>query len=90
MMELKLDEGRVYGARYYTAQPMFNAHAQTWFGKEWQEIEDWCTGTFGQPGSVWEVNEIQTPLIAHRWYMNDSKFWFREKKDLEWFVLKWT
>jgi hypothetical protein len=24
-----------------------------------------------------------------RWYMNNSKFWFRDKKDLEWFLLRW-
>jgi hypothetical protein len=25
-----------------------------------------------------------------RWYANNSKFWFREEKDLEWFMLKWA
>jgi hypothetical protein len=88
-MELELDEGRVYGARYYTAKPMFNAHIKTRFGEEWRAMEDWCRETFGRAGSVWEVYEIQVPLIAHRWYVNNSKFWFREKKDLEWFLLKW-
>jgi hypothetical protein len=25
-----------------------------------------------------------------RWYANNAKFWFRNKKDLEWFLLRWA
>lgn len=84
-MELKYDEGRVYGARYYTVEPVFVAHAPTWFKDEWQELEDWCTDTFGPTGSIWGDN---TPTL-HRWYVNNSKFWFRNKEDRDWFTLRW-
>ena len=91
-MELILDEGRVSGARYYTAKPEVNwdfanalATGRLQGGVEtWHDMENWCIKTFGDTpkDGVWTPNA--------RWYMNNSKFWFREKKDLEWFVLKWT
>ena len=87
---MKLSEGTVFGEKYYTVDPDIKAYEPFWYHQDWHDMENWCKKTFGQPGSVWEVNELKTPLIAHRWYMNNSKFWFREKKDLEWFVLKWT
>jgi hypothetical protein len=87
-MELEIDEGRVYGARYHTVKPLFTAHAATWFRDEWKELEDWCEQTFGPTGYIW--GERVPPQYCHRWYVNDSKFWFREKKDLEWFVLRWS
>jgi hypothetical protein len=82
-MELKLDEGRVYGARYYTVQPVFHAHPQTWFKAEWDEIENWCETSYGPTpkDGVW------TP--GARWYMNNSKFWFRNESDRTMFVIKW-
>jgi len=83
-MDLIIDEGRVYGSRYYTVALNFRADPATWFRLEWEEIEEWCENTYGPT----PVNGLWTPNC--RWYVNDSKFWFREKKDLEWFVLKWT
>lgn len=81
-MELELTEGRVYGARYYTVKPVF----EYWWGVEpagWNEMMKWCVETYGPTpkDGVWTPNA--------RWYMNNSKFWFRKKKDLEWFLLKW-
>jgi hypothetical protein len=82
-MELILDEGRVSGARYYTVKPTFDAHIQPWFNQEWNEMLEWCVDTYGATPKegVWTPNS--------RWYANNSKFWFREQKDLEWFILKW-
>lgn len=75
-MEFNIDEGRVYGARYYTVK-IDSA------GDRWWEMECWCIDTFGDTteDGVW------TP--SQRWYINNQMFWFREKKDLEWFILKW-
>jgi len=87
---MKLDEGRVYGARYYTVEPIFTAHVQTWFKREWVEMEEWAIETYGDPGSVWDVTEFQLPLVNHRWYMNDSKFWFRTEQDRTMFILRWS
>jgi hypothetical protein len=75
--ELKLNEGKVYGARYYTVEPI---------GGSWLDMETWCFDTFGTPGaSMWGG----TPEPAQRWYMNNRKFWFRSEKDRLMFILKW-
>ena len=72
-MKLMISEGTVYGKRYYTVEPI------KWF----HELEEWCIKSLGYPplDGVWQPNS--------RWYMNNRKFWFRDKKDLEWFVLRW-
>ena len=49
----------------------------------WAAMEEWALNTFGEVGDMWDTE-------CHRWYMNNSKFWFRNKKDLEWFVLRWS
>lgn len=82
-MELIINEGRLFGARYYTVTPLFPAHAPTWFKPEWDEMLKWCVDTFGPSPS----DGIWTP--GERWYVNNSKFWFRAEKDLEWFILRW-
>ena len=87
-VEMKLDEGRVYGARYYIVEPVFMGHIETWFRQEWKAMEEWAIATYGEPGSVWEVNEV--PLVNHRWYMNDRRFWFRNEADRTMFVLRWS
>jgi hypothetical protein len=77
---IHLSTGKVYGARYYTAEPV---------GGNWWEMETWCFDTFGNPGaSIWNANGVPEPL--QRWYMNNSKFWFRDEADRTWFVLRWS
>jgi hypothetical protein len=86
-MELKLSEGRVYGSRYYTVEPTISWDPTNDWGSinAWEQMEKWCTSTFGPTGEMWG-NKVP---VLHRWYMNGAKFWFREQKDLEWFILKW-
>lgn len=81
-VNLKVDEGRVYGARYYTVAPEF-PHTLTWFNPNWEAMLSWCVTTFGPTpeDGVW------TPEA--RWYVNHSKFWFRTEADRDWFLLKW-
>lgn len=90
-MELRVSEGRVYGSRYYTVEPEICWDPTNDWGSilAWMDLEKWCTATFGEVGSIWETGETKNPPVAQRWYMNGAKFWFREKKDLEWFILKW-
>lgn len=77
--DLKLDEGTVYGARYYTVQPE---------GGNWREMEAWCVEMFGDRGEhIW--GEEKAPEPAQRWYTNNRKFWFRDEQDRMIFVLKW-
>ena len=74
--EFTLSEGRVYGARYLTVHPS-NGHA-------WNEMMAWTVAQFGPTAhdGVWTPNQ--------RWYANNTKFWFREAKDRDWFVLRWS
>jgi hypothetical protein len=83
-MGMTIDEGRVSGARYYTVDPHIKADEPFWYHQDWHDMEIWCKATFGDTpkDGVWTPNA--------RWYMNNSKFWFREKKDLEWFIIRWT
>jgi hypothetical protein len=77
--DLLLSEGTVYGARYHCVEPV---------GGNWMDMETWCLDTFGAPGDkIWDLGPA--PLPAKRWYMNNRKFWFREEKDRNWFIIKW-
>ena len=75
--ELVLDEGKVYGARYHTIAPL-GAEAL------WNEMMEWMVTTFGPT----PADGVWTP--GSRWYANNAKFWFRNTKDRDWFVLRWS
>ena len=83
-MKIEQSEGTVYGARYYSILPIFPAHAPTWFKTEWNIMVEWCVTTFGPTpeDGVW------TPDA--RWYVNNSKFWFKDPADITMFLLKWS
>ncbi len=77
--DIKLSEGKVYGARYYTAEPI---------GGNWLEMEAWCYETFGNDTTpIWGAEKAPEP--SQRWYKNNRKFWFRNEADRTMFVLKW-
>jgi hypothetical protein len=78
-----LGNGTVYGMNYHTvAPPMFNGH--------WDDMMEWCEQTFGPTGSLWQQTKNLTPEPNCRWYANNAKFWFRNQKDLDWFIIKWN
>ena len=81
-MELILDEGRIYGSRYLTVKP--EGFIPNWDNQTWSKMVEWCVSTYGPTPTdgVWTPNA--------KWYVNNSKFWFRNKKDLEWFVMRWS
>lgn len=72
-MSLILGEAKIHGARYYTVQPVFG---------NWQELEDWAVKTYGEPSIIWYDH-------CGRWYMNNSKIWFRNESDRTLFLLRW-
>lgn len=72
---LIVSEGKIYGALYYCIEPI---------GGNWAAMEIWCTDTFGDVSDIWQTSD------CGRWYMNDRKFWFRNLKDRDWFILKWN
>ena len=71
-----VSEGTVYGEKYYTVIPTFSKI-------KWDNMAVWCTESFGET----PAEGVWTPQA--RWYENNQRFWFRDKKDLEWFLLKW-
>ena len=77
--DIVLNEGKVYGSRYYTVEPI---------GGNWLDMETWCTSIFGDVGSpMW--GETTAPEPARRWYANNRKFWFKSEKDRDWFIIRW-
>lgn len=44
------------------------------------EIDEWVYKTYG-PKTDWGYG---------RWCSSDSRYWFKEEKDRDWFVLRWT
>jgi hypothetical protein len=77
---LEYGEGRVSGARYLTVAPM-NAEGM------WSDMMAWMVDTFGPSGTP-ENPGCWSP--DQRWYANNAKFWFRNVKDRDWFVLRWA
>jgi hypothetical protein len=77
---LEYSKGKVYGQEYLTVAPM-NAEGL------WPDMMTWMVETFGPSGTpenpgCWSPNQ--------RWYANNAKFWFRDQKDRDWFVLRWS
>jgi hypothetical protein len=88
--EIKIAEGRVYGARYHTAQPTWapDGVSTGYFNSGWNDMMEWCVETFGPTAPIW--GESRAPVSNHRWYANNSKFWFRDEADLTLFLLRWA
>ena len=74
---LEYSTGKVFGKEYLTVAPM-NAEGM------WPDMMSWMVTTFGPSAKdgVWTPDQ--------RWYANNAKFWFRNQKDRDWFVLRWS
>lgn len=81
LIELICAEGRAFGARYYTVKPIAD-----WgdpIQKRWYDMIEWTVENFGPTpkDGAW------TP--GARWYANNAMFYFRNKEDRDWFLLRW-
>ena len=80
--ELILDEAIAFDQEYY----IIYVNGRNTFGAYpiWEDMIAWTTQTFGPTpkDGVWTPNA--------RWYVNNARFWFKEEKDREWFVLRWS
>lgn len=79
--KLKLSEYDFNGTTYYIVKPV------GWMHKEeltWNEMITWVVDTFGPTAydGVWTPGE--------RWYANNARFYFKDIKDRDWFVLRWS
>ena len=74
---LEHGRGTICGQEYLSVAPM-NAEAQ------WHDMMEWMVKTFGPTpfDSIWMPDQ--------RWHVNNAKFWFRDAKDRDWFVLRWS
>lgn len=75
------DVGTVYGCRYYTVEPI---------GGNWIDMETWCLDSFGSSSTSPIWGESKVPDVNERWYTNNRKFWFRDEKDRDWFLIRWN
>ena len=81
-MELKLSTGTIAGQNYYTIYPVMLEWRQS-NSDIWNSMVEWCVNTFGptSKNGVWE--------LGGRWYVNNTRFWFRDEQDQLLFVLRW-
>jgi hypothetical protein len=77
---LEYSKGKVFEHEYLTVAPM-NAEGM------WSDMMAWMVETFGPSGTP-ENPGCWSP--DQRWYANNAKFWFRNAKDRDWFVLRWA
>ena len=80
--ELILERGIAFEQDYY----MIYVNGRSVYGDYniWNDMIEWATDTFGPTpkDGVWSPGA--------RWYVNNARFWFREERDREWFVLRWS
>ena len=79
--KLKLSTYDFNGETYYEVKPV------GWMHKDelrWNDMITWVVETFGPTAydGVWTPGE--------RWYANNARFYFRNIKDRDWFVLRWS
>jgi len=74
---LEHGRGTICGQGYLSVAPM-NAEGK------WSDMMQWMVNTFGPTpfDSIWTPDQ--------RWHVNNAKFWFRDAKDRDWFVLRWS
>jgi len=74
---LEHSRGTICGQEYLSVAPM-NAEGK------WADMMAWMVNSFGPTpfDSIWTPDQ--------RWHVNNAKFWFRDAKDRDWFVLRWS
>lgn len=72
--------GNVYGLPYHQISPIVSSG-------EWNEMIAWLVGTYGPSGTKEMPGAFS---INQRWYVNNARIFFKDKEDLEWFLLRWS
>jgi hypothetical protein len=74
---LEHGRGTICGQEYLSVAPM-NAEGK------WSDMMEWMVNSFGPTpfDSIWMPDQ--------RWHVNNAKFWFRDAKDRDWFILRWS
>jgi len=79
--KLKLDQIEFNGESYYEVKPVGWMHKDE---LQWNDMLTWVVETFGPTAK----DGIWTP--GQRWYCNNARFYFKDIKDRDWFVLRWS
>jgi hypothetical protein len=79
---LKTEVRQLHEEPYYVIQPVGWMNASE--NSQWSNMVGWCVETFGPTSD----DGVWTP--GQRWYVNNAKFWFKDVKDRDWFILRWS
>ena len=79
--QLKLSQIELNGELYYEIRPVGWMHKDE---LQWNDMITWVVDTFGPTArdGVW------TP--GQRWYANNARFYFKDIKDRDWFIMRWS
>jgi hypothetical protein len=81
-MKFQIGEFIWHYSMYHTVEP---ADYGPW--ESIGNILDWAADTFGKPGDPWDREWDST---GERYFINGGKFFFRDRRDLTMFVLRWS
>jgi hypothetical protein len=78
---LKLDTIVIHDELYYEVKPVGWMHKDE---LQWNDMITWVVETFGPTAKdgVWTSGQ--------RWYCNNARFYFKDIKDRDWFILRWS
>ncbi len=85
--EFRIGMSTIYGVRYHTVRQHYGSAV---------ELINWCVATFSENTGQYEHNVQHAPEPGLRWYfycepdVSDSKIWFLNAADRDWFLLKWS
>lgn len=79
--KLKLSVIEIHDELYYEVRPVGWMHKDE---LQWNDMITWVVDTFGPTArdGVW------TP--GQRWYANNARFYFKDIKDRDWFIMRWS
>lgn len=78
---LKLSQIEINGESYYEVKPVGWMHKDE---LQWNDMLAWVVKIFGPTAK----DGVWTP--GQRWYCNNARFYFKDIKDRDWFILKWS
>jgi len=79
--KLKLSVIEIHDESYYEVRPVGWMHKDE---LQWNDMITWVVDTFGPTAK----DGVWTP--GQRWYCNNARFYFKDIKDRDWFVLRWS
>lgn len=78
----------IHGEPYHTVRPTAVIRIE-----QWDHMLSWAQQQFGtacnfEPGCVGQ--RVQVPSVGERYYVDNTRFWFRHSRDRDCFVAHWT